>query len=376
MAVTAVSTIPSVPLPGIIRVSFSVSGGGNWVRAWICDAPAGSKYRAQLDTVRGAVASAHGGTALEVWAGDVNDEWAAQFDRGGVYVVKAQEFTRGASTYGGDYSGSPAGAQNETPIGSVATLNLYVAQQVRARFGVPGRGTSDLICTVLNDSIVEVSAADFGARTPRWENHSSVIAESAARAVLGEYTFSGTIASVVGTLATYATTLRTKFDAHRTQGGIHPTNDTVNVVGTQWDAAGNPAAFVACVNKIRDAFYRHLTNDSGGGPGSGDFHQYGGNDVINWTNAPIVGGATDLESAVTTLAGVILMYESHRLSSGAGSGHTTADTTNAVGATSTWIAAQMAYIGMLSTIVPYLTPQTIQSAAAFAVSHGYRVERS
>lgn len=371
MAITATTT-PPIPLAGRVRVTFAGDGGGNWVRVWITDAPAGSAYRRKIDATPGTLADGLG--RVQVWEGDpAQAQWEAEFDRPGVYVLAAQEFTRGASVYGGSYSGSPQGLQSETAIGSESVVSVYIAQQFRARFGVVGRGASDLVYTVHGDSIVETASSD-GVRTPRFESHSSLLAEAAAAAVLSEYTLLGTTGTVFGDFAELATTLRVKFDAHRTQGGVHPANDTDNVLGAEWSPASSPAGLVACVNKIRDALYRHITNDSGTGPGSGDFHQSGGVDVIGWPAIPALSSATDLESVGPLLAGLLMMYEAHR-AVGSGAGHSAADSTNTIDATSAWIGAQQAYLQAISILAPGSVPATVHPGALRAAILGHRGER-
>lgn len=365
MAVT-VSTTPTYPLPGAVRVRFAADGAGvNYVRAWVSSAPAGSKLRKLLDDARGK----SGAARVQVFEGGPANEWRFDFDLPGAYVVKVAEYVFAGRDVGIDSSAT------ETMIGSESTLTIYIGHRLRSRFGAAGRGTVDLAYYVWNDTIRATTLIEHGAVTPAWESPSSLLVSATATNLEGSVSsVVGTpLTTVVGTLTTLANTFRTKFDAHRTQGGVHASNDTVNALGAEWamptsGTVGAAAAFVQVVNKLRDAFLRHVTNDSGAGPGTGAVHAPSSVETIDWANVPIAPSAGTPETAVVLLADLVRCYEAHRAST---TPHNSADATNTIGAVSAWITLHANLLGALAQMMPASTPSTHQAAVYFAVSSGF-----
>jgi hypothetical protein len=121
------STVPAYPPPNWeTRVTFTLTESNtNWVRVWVTAAPEGSELRAKLDA-KAAL------NRFEVYAGPggANALWKQTFGVGGKYTLVAQEYTRGATEFGGGYQNDARGAQTETKVGAESTLSLHIGQRL------------------------------------------------------------------------------------------------------------------------------------------------------------------------------------------------------------------------------------------------------
>lgn len=158
MAVT-VATAPLLVVPTRrVRFTATLTAGGNWWRLWCTNAPFGSALRRRLDETDAG--------RIELFAGDVQTVYETQLEHGGVYTLVAQEYTKGATTFGGGYQNDPDSAPTETKIGGENTLTQYVGQRLTTRVGTPALGTALLTLWVWNATIQATTLGQHGEETP------------------------------------------------------------------------------------------------------------------------------------------------------------------------------------------------------------------
>ncbi len=128
------STTPTYPVPKKQLVVTFTASTGNYVRVWATDAPAGSELKQKLIDSESARYQVHEGKASDPW------KWTP--DKGGVYVFRAQEYTRGGIDTLGGYLGSPESYGTETKIPSAidgytpeTPLTIYVGQRMETKLG-------------------------------------------------------------------------------------------------------------------------------------------------------------------------------------------------------------------------------------------------
>lgn len=121
---TTVSTSPQYPVPGrLTPVRFTKSNGAaDYIRVWVTDAPLGSSLKAKLEE--------SGLDREQVHEGDSGSVWKYNFDKGGCYRLTTQEYTRGASSYGGTHEGDPNAANREIIVGSLNNVTLFIGQRM------------------------------------------------------------------------------------------------------------------------------------------------------------------------------------------------------------------------------------------------------
>lgn len=378
---TTLSTMPTYALPSdAVQVTATVDNAANFLRVWCTDAPVGSVYRNQLDKT--------GATRIEITppnaptAGGIspNVPFAAQLDKGGKYTFVVQEYTLGATTYGGGYSNAPDAYKSETKIGAEQTLAIYIGQRMTHRLGASSYGTASLLVYVWNATIrpttLEVhgvlSPAIIGATTPR-----AVSAASASGVLTQLALFSN---AAVSTLAPNLQTLVAEMVADipkhfaNTGANFHadvmgvPTPDTVN--GTEisdlTDRYTTPTAVVRAARTISGRLQQHMQNGSGGASRyhlDPDFSHA----LIN--DGP--GGEADLSLALACLADVYRAYETHRVDA---TSHAAADNVNGLGTTlGPLLALHLAFLSALVSLTPTTAGGT-QSAVTTLNAYGFRLE--
>ena len=313
---TTLYTKQAIPVPGqSVEVVFQISDFSSFLRVWITDAPDGSGYKGQL--------TGDFDNRIEVYqgVGGQDDLWRFVPDKGGKYVLAAQQYTRGTD-HGGSYAGDPDSFQELTPVESEETLSVTVAQRVTQALGI-GEHRAELVCYVLDDDIVETSIAVHGETTPGIVAVTDTVrVRNAIRdtAVIAELAgLVGPVSTAVGALEAVVIDFISEFNAHLVESGVHENDDDQNAV----DASFRPivgvsdvlteAALVASVNACLAAFRRHITNDdaSGNGVGSDDHHMKTGAKVSDYSNATLFQGVGDTASAIGGLADLYRCYNLH-----------------------------------------------------------------
>lgn len=368
MAVT-IARSPDVAMPGRpVRVTFTADGtGANYVRAWITDAPYGSEWRAKLDKV------AH--SRIEIFAGDsgadLGGSWEFVPDRGGVYVLAAQEYTKGGAG-GGGYAGAPLGYTTETKVGSENTLGVHVAQRLKRSVG-SGADRADLVIWVTDTTIAATTVELHGEKTPALVGARTAKARIAARSTDVE----AALASLGGSSVAAPTALRdvladlvTKANAHfLATGGVHPAGDSDNVIPATWvTSASTESGLIAAVNQARVVLTRHMLNDDGTGTGAASYHDY-----ADWTDAPVAKPAGNLAEATALLADLWRAFEAHRIATSisAGDVHGAADNTNVLAALPSDLDVDASYLAVLAALEPVAPPTENAGAASMVGARGF-----
>lgn len=368
MAVT-LATVVTYPLPGLIPARATLSGGGNYWRAWCTAAPIGSKLRNAIDQdVAARVLAAEGGTVETV---------QLELDVGGAYTFACQEYTKGASTYGGGYSESPDGFTTETKVGAENTQTLYVGQRLVTRMGAPGYGYADVAVHVWNATIRPTTLALHGEVTP------AVVATSSPQAAVAAQnaTFLTTLATMgnvaastaIGALDTLCAELRTDIPLHFNNspatryhdnaGAPAPDTDNDTAIERLPITPGTPAGYVAFLNTVRDRLQRHMTNSPGlyhGLVATGPDPDY-----TNALLSPIPAGA-DMSQVLAAAADTVSRYNAHLADV---THHLNADVTNGI-TTALGALAQTHrdFIAALRPLSP--TPPATLNSGAVALIHG------
>lgn len=364
MAVTLTVT-PTYPVAKRkLYATIGLTGGGNYARIWCTDAPQGSGLRGVLD--EGVV------SRVQVYEGGTVDRWEFTPDVGGVYVLTAQEYTRGASTTGGGYEDAPETAPSETKIGSESALTLRVGQRVLVKLGA-GQDAAQLVTYVVDGTFRPTTLADHGEKSPAIVDANSPRAKYAAlNATVQSFALTNsnaTVSSVIGAVSTMVTDFIDKYNAHRTLvGGVHNAADTVNVIADEFRLPASPKGLVTSIAECVRILERHMRNDSGSGDGSGSFHQVSSKDCIDWTNLipEPMRAVPDVAQALVSFGAVVGAYEAHRVSLVV---HGIADGTNSIGALSTFVSMHRAWADVVKAQSP-TAPSTENSGAVLLLAYG------
>lgn len=320
------STTPAYPVSGArIKVSFSATSGGNYVKLYVRDAPIGSELKLQLTREQA--------TRLQLFAGPIADSYEFQVDKAGSYVFEIEEYTKGASTYGGGYQRAPDANPSETYITN-GTAYIRVGQRLLQRVGY-GSDTATLVLHVFNDTIRETTFKDQGEASPALIEHRSdaIKTASIATVVLSTInTLKGVTASTaLGTLSTQINDLIDNCNAHFANAAVHNATDAVNLIAATYKSPTTAEALKRTLTELASKLDRHMRNDTGptasaaGGTGTGTYHVVGGANVADWTNLPLQTSVGSLEESIAVFADSWRAYDAHRQSTTV---HSSADNTN------------------------------------------------
>lgn len=363
MAITLTQT-PTYPAPGRkVRVTVSASGGGDFARLWITDAPLGSEWRkkiAESTAARVELAACDAGKAFDFWP-----------DVGGVYAVTAQEYTLGATAHGGAYDGDPDGYQSETKVGAESTVYLYVGERLKQTIGV-GPDTATLAVWVWNDTIRQTTLAEHGEVTPALSSPSSDRARIASLNSAVVTALSGLInqsaSTALGTLSTVLTNIGAKLLAHQALLSAHAAADEDNEPDARIDLAGGVEGVVAAAQNLATLLSRHIRNDDAGAgtlTAASAYHVISAVPVIDWTNIPAFQNCGTLDQALSVIASVWEAYEAHRVSTAV---HTAADSTNTLTSLPLLLRVHKAFAAAVRPLAP--TAPTVVHAATARLVHG------
>lgn len=358
MTVT-LSTVPAQPVAlRECRLSLAATVG-NFVRVWCTDAPPGSKLRAELD--------ATGATQVVVAAGEAGQNIPFTADRGGAYVFRVEEITKGASQFGGVYDTDPNKAPSETLVGAPVIRTLYFASPLTCNLGA-GQDTAELLIYVLQDEIIATTASLHGVVSPALRNTKTGLAKVAAEstAVRSAVTaLVGTASTILGTTSTWLDSLIDAFNAHRADATVHASPDTDNVVKADFRGATTTEGQKRSVGAIRKALDNHLRNDNPAattpGTGSAAYHS-----AADWTSAALPLSASDQLATLVSAADAYRAYDAHRANTAV---HAAPDTTHFAAPPSTLLALHVEFLKQLAAQTP-MTPPNEHSAKSLLMSGG------
>ncbi|HTJ17843.1 MAG TPA: hypothetical protein VL494_13780 [Steroidobacteraceae bacterium] len=314
---TTLSTVPVYAAPNRdTQVIFALTGtGANFVRVWVTAAPPGSELRKKLDD--------SGLSRIPFYEGDGGEKRPERrrFDVGGKYTLVAQEYTRGASSYGGGYQRSPDGAPSETKVGGEATLSLFIGQRLTSEISV-GADTVTVVLWVWDATIRATTQATHGEVSP------AVLATSGttkALAVIESTSVRNALidlvdvaaGTAVGDVATVFADLIAKWNAHLIETGIHQTDDADNGLPVALGSTASAKALAEGVTEAIPKLRQHYLNDAvmGGvasGRDSADYHEKAGVKKNDNRNLPLIAGASELSDSYWAVADLCRSYDGHR----------------------------------------------------------------
>lgn len=372
---TTVSTLPVYPAPNRdVQVIFTLTGSAsNFVRVWVTAAPPDSELRKKLD------ASTQNRYRVGEFDGGPDHPWRARFDKGGKYTLIAQEYTRGASAYGGGYQKSPDGAPSETKVGAEVTLQLHIGQRLTSDIQA-GSDTLTVVVWVWDDAIRATTAAVHGEDSP-----SVLAATSTARALA--VTESDTVldalnalvnqptSTAIGTMSVVLSDFISKWNGHLTAASVHTDDDTYNAIPVGLASGSNSATFGTAITEIIPLIRQHYTNDAVAGKivygrDSAGFHNVSFKTNDN-ANLPILPGATQLSEAYWALADLCRSYEAHRQNT---THHHLVDSTHGLADRPLLMQLGEIALGILASVNP-VTPVTQSSGAMNFISRAGFAEK-
>jgi hypothetical protein len=321
---TSLITDPIYALPGnTVRITPVVTGAANFVRVWLTDAPVGSLLKtrqAATGTRINPVSNDPAGNGF-----DAGKQIRLSLDKGGVYTFVVQEYTKGATTYGGGYASSPDSFQSETKVGTEQTVQVHIGERVEHKLGSPARGTGKLVIHVWNDTVRQTLQSIHGLDSPAIEDCSTQLALSAA----SDATVKSVLASMIDVgiddvsdgLADLVSAFQSVPTKHfnNNPGGYHGISDTDNdsELEDMPRAADTADGLIRAAQVVHKRLSLHLSN---GGDGSRHFHS-----APDWANRFIAEVPGDSNGAVAALADAWRVYENHRVDAVV---HVVADTSN------------------------------------------------
>ena len=322
MAIT-ITTDPAYPTPGAdVRVTFAASGGGDYVRLFLTDAPIGSTLRADLDaTDAGQIA---------IYEGDVSGAATILGDVSGGYVFSAQEITKlGTSSYGGGFHSDAASYRTETVV-STDSATFYVGQRLTGKISLGNSHTATLVFWLWDSTIRQTTVADHGEASPRFDVPTN--SPASLRAAVGDSAVDAalvalrdiTATAALGDADAAAANFFTRYEAHRVSPSFHQAADSTHGITGAYSELGDITGLSDWLVYVGEKFSRHILNaDSTGDVGGGDFHDPGGAGLKqDWGNALSLPGGGVFQ-AQAGLAELHAAYESHRT----WAGHDNPDTT-------------------------------------------------
>lgn len=317
LSITSAPTYPVVSKGA--RLTFTPGSGGNFVRVWCTDAPVGSDLRAKIESVASASQISAGTARFQIFEGDAASAPASgtpfdfKPDVPGKYVLTAQEYTKGASSYGGAYQGDPRGFTSETKAGVEASITVDFGDRVTIQLGVPP-DTATLVLWVWDSNIRATTPALHGEHSPAIVKPATAAAATAARGtgvVAGLGTLiDSTISSAIGTdYVSMVNDFGTKFNAHITSLTFHNAADTFNGLDTAYGSPVSKAAVAKSLSKMFEVLTAHMKNDKrdGNGPGTGTWHS-----LVDSTNLPAAPPSTDMSGSFAEMASIYGSFEHHR----------------------------------------------------------------
>jgi hypothetical protein len=310
----SIAPVISTPLPGRVKLQAALTGGGNFWRAWCTSAPVGSHFRLELDSNLVSVPAAAEGVASDVPEVDL--------DVGGAYTFSVQEYTKGATDYGGGYAESPDGYQSETKVGVPVDSVIYVGQRMVTTVGAPQYGQAQAVVWVFNTRIEPTSLKVHGVATPAFVNPSNGRAAVACQnptALATLATLGGVpAATVIGALDALCTEMRTDIPLHfnnKPATLYHTDALGADLSDTDHDTdieqlpavPATPAGFVAFFNTVRANLAQHMASKPR------QYHQPAAGfapDYVNALLAPLPSGA-DMAQVLVAAGDIYDMYNRH-----------------------------------------------------------------
>ncbi len=371
---TTLSTLPVYPAPGRqTSVTFTLTeSGANFVRVWCTAAPPGSEMRKRIDGTK----DPRNRVVVHSGAGGVNNPWREdKFDKGGKYTFVTQEYTRGASAFGGGYQGDPEGAPSETKAGAETELELFIGQRMTSEISVGGDSLT-VVLWVWDGNIRETTVATHGEVSPALQATSPTVK---AQAAMETTTVQAALAALVGDSVATAVgnpsevlglgngEFIKEWNDHMVNNIAHEDFDPGNDIPTGLASAPSGSNLQDTVNECLRKMRQHYMNDAIdddaldprlAGRDTGNYHNV--SDKVNDnTNMPIVKGVSSAADAYWAVADIWRSYEAHRVSTAV---HDAADSVNDLDDLPTLLALGAAIFTVWASTSP-TTPATQSDGA-------------
>jgi hypothetical protein len=304
---TTIATTPQYPAAGAsVRVDFSVTGGGNYLRGYYTDAPLGSEIKDAL--------AKSGASRIDAFSTDSGKPWLFTPDAGGVYTLQVEQLSKGASDYGGGYEGSPEGFLSETAIDS-STVTLAVGQRVTQRVGFGG-DTATLTLFVIGDYVRPSSFDLQGFTSPSLDDARTDKAKTAAlngNVLTAVYALANqAVTTLLGSLSTVFNSLASAYTTHAASHIYHINADTTNALTAADLTPDSPQGLRQSVTRLVTLLDRHMRNDDGGGTGTALAGSgYHNSDTTDWRNALLVTSGGDTLDTFVAIADAWRAYAGH-----------------------------------------------------------------
>lgn len=355
-------TTPTYPLPGAISITVVCTVGNFW-RAWLTDCPRDSVLYTKL--------TAAGGLRLQLAEGTSSVPLKITFDVPGVYTLRIQEYTKGASATRGGYVEAPQNFATETKISEETAKTVIVGSRLECELGVGG-DRARLLVHVWGDTIRQTFTESHGVVSPSvigWTNDKARTSALAVNVANSTAALIGvTAATALGSASGALDNIISKFNLHRVQSGVHAANDTDNVISTAYKSASSPEALWRSISEVVRLLRRHMLNDSGTGTGSAAYHNPGTVNTVDWTNLPNHTGAGDVAPALAAIGAIWNAYEAHRVSTI----HATSDTTNTLTALTKILQVHADFGAALQSASPSVPASANSGAVVLVHGAGFR----
>ncbi len=349
-----VSTVPTAPVAGRPCKLVLAATSGNYVRLWCTDAPPGSNLRANLDE--------SGATQVAVGEADAGRQLPFTADKGGAFVFRVEEITRGASVYGGVYDTDPNKAPSEEIVGTPTSVSLYFASPLLSTLGV-GQDTVELLVYVLSDEIIPTTIELHGVVSPALRNPRTGLAKRAAESPAVRPALAalvGEASAKRGDIGTWLTNLIAAINEHLADAAAHENVDGDNPIPDAYRYASTTEGQKKSVAAIRRALDNHMRNDNPSavqsvppdppvviGTGSAAYHD-GPGGKVDWANALLPTAPSDQLSVLVSAADSYRAYEAHRVSTV----HEAPDAAHVAAVPDALIALHVAFVRQLATQSP------------------------
>lgn len=307
MVSIALSTNPTYPVPGKIRVSW-IPLSGNYARTWVTTAPNGSGFRKQLNDANTSNATS---SRVLVHEGYTREEWQPTLEVPGKYSFSVQEYTR--ETDEGGYELDPRGAPTETKVSTEASLNIHVGARFEQTIALASGETATLAFHIFGEFIQETRRRTHGEDTP------SVVATSSPRmalaaqsaAVLSALTdlAGATVLSAVGDIDAIIAEMATDVGAHMNSVTYHNAADNENSRRVTLLPTSNTLAsgIVFAAQQLVTGWNGHVSNQPDG------IHQDGSANVNSDTDSRLLAKSpTTVSEAMVALADIRRAWDLHR----------------------------------------------------------------
>lgn len=324
MTVTAATT-PQYPAAGRASlVAFTVAGAGNYLKGYFTDAPIGSEAKTELLNT--------GATRFPAFVTDANKLWQFTPDVGGVYSLEIEQYTKGATGYGGGYQDSPSGYLTEALV-ATSSLTISVGQKVTQKIGF-GPDTATLTLFVIGTVVRATTFDAYGFTSPLIDDAKTAKAATAALNSGVLAAVSGLtdqdVSALLGTVQAAFNTMLGAYQLHANSSSYHPNADHDNNPrpSDQMSSPPSPEGIKRSVSKFLRLLDQHMRNDDGGsatsigGTGSQPYHV---SNLADWANVLLTTSTGDVLDTFSALADSWRAYIGHCANTAV---HTVADVTN------------------------------------------------